>query len=236
MSIKIIKKASVLKISGFLLIIVLLLGISIGFEEVYVFKNISEKPCVIVDAGHGGTDAGASGADGTLEKDLNLDVSKHINELLKFMGYEVLMTRETDDSTDSGDRFIKKSDMLNRMKIIEKRKDAVYIGIHMNKFSQTQYWGAQIFYSKNHEKSEQLAKNIQESVVKLIQPDNDREIKKSPNDVFILKKASIPAVIVECGFLSNKKELELLKTEEYRGKMAYAISMGVLKYNKTDET
>lgn len=149
---------------------------------------------ILIDPGHGGADGGAQAADGTLEKDINLAVALPLNDMLKVCGYPVKMTRDTDISVHSDSartlREQKVSDMHNRLALYDKAKAAV--GIHTNKFPQTQYFGTQLFYSANCPESEGIASAIRESVVGLLQPKNTREMKKADSNIFLLDKAKVP--------------------------------------------
>ena len=120
--------------------------------------------------------------------------------------------------------------MYRRLNIIEENPDAIFVSIHLNKFTTSTASGAQVFYSKNSKDSELLAECIQTSLVSHIQPDNQRKIKKSNNSIFLLKKSYIPSIIIECGFLSNYEELALLKDDTYQSKIAFSIYCGLLKY------
>ena len=191
------------------------------------------KPVVIIDAGHGGEDGGAQ-ANGVLEKDVNLAIALRLRDMLTVSGDNVKMIREEDisvyDSSASTVREKKVSDMKNRVSTINSDANNILISIHQNKFEQSKYSGAQMFYSKNDPRSEKLAESIRRSVTSLLQPENSRELKSDDGSVYILKKAEVPAVIVECGFLSNEKEARLLSDSEYQGKMAFAIMCGFLDY------
>lgn len=197
------------------------------------------RPVIIIDAGHGGFDGGAVAQDGTVEKDINLKIAIKVEEFLKVNGFKVIMTRTEDRGTeDNSNAQIserKKSDMQNRLKLIENNSSAVYISIHLNKFTTSAASGTQVFYSANNKKSKVLAQKIQSSIIEMLQKDNDRVIKPGGNNSYLLKKATIPAVIVECGFLSNKRELELLKSDEYQTKISFAIASGILEYYKVKE-
>lgn len=189
---------------------------------------------IIIDAGHGGFDGGASAPDGTLEKDINLKIALDLAELCKLGGFEVILTRETDSGTEKDENATiaerKKSDMQRRLKIIEENPDAVFVSVHLNKFTTSTAKGAQVFYSKNNPDSEALAKSVQKSIIDLIQHDNTRVIKKADNSIYLLKKTTIPSIIVECGFLSNNEELQLLKDVDYQSKIAFSIYCGILQY------
>jgi N-acetylmuramoyl-L-alanine amidase len=114
--------------------------------------------------------------------------------------------------------------------VINENADAIFVSIHLNKFTATSVNGAQVFYSPNNAKSRDLSLSIQNSIVKLLQNDNKRVVKKADSSTYLLKNATIPSVIVECGFVSNEKELSLLKDEIYQKKMAFAIFCGIEEY------
>ena len=228
------------------LYIVALAVIFLSFVLVMIssFSNITahtsaaisgSKPKVIIDAGHGGEDGGAS-VDGVLEKDINLSIAENIADMLTVSGCEVKTVRDEDISVYSDDadtlREKKTSDLNNRVSLFNSDPANIAVSVHQNKFGQPQYSGTQIFYSTNDPNSLELAECIRTAVVMLIQRDNTRELKPAGDDIFILKEAQVPAVIVECGFLSNDAERELLIDDEYQKQLAYAISMGVLDYIK----
>lgn len=195
----------------------------------------SETPCIIIDAGHGGFDGGASTDDGFPEKHINLNIALYLSEYLTALGYETLLTRTKDESLEDADvttvRKRKTSDLHNRMKIMEETENAIFISIHQNHFSQEKYSGMQVFYSPSFsDESSILAESIQKCTADKLQPDNTRKIKECTSSVFLIYKAVKPAVLVECGFLSNNKESQLLKTENYQKKIALCIAMGIQNY------
>ena len=176
----------------------------------------AKAPVVVIDAGHGGQDGGAVAGDGT-------------EEFYEISGYEVVMTR-TEDVSLGAEGFDKVKDMKARLQLIRDNPDCLFISIHLNKFTQSRYWGAQVFYSSNHPESQRLAESIQQSIQTRLQPDNSRAVKVGNENSYLLKNAEVPAVIVECGFLSNDEELALLKTEEYRARVAYCIYLGAMEF------
>lgn len=192
------------------------------------------KQTVIIDAGHGGDDGGAIGIDGTVEKDINLDIALKLEKLLKFYGFDVIMTRTEDIMTcDDGLDSLRKrkvSDIHNRFDVLEKNPDAVFISIHQNKFEDNSQHGTQVFYSGNNDESKLLAESIQNSIVSVLQPDNSRVVKKSGSGIYLLYHAKLPAVLVECGFISNHAEVKKLNDENYRMKIAFLIADGLIKY------
>lgn len=189
---------------------------------------------IILDAGHGGEDGGTSGTDGTKEKDINLAVTLRLKAMLESAGFQVKMTRESDVAINDPNldtiKQRKVSDIKNRLKFIQNTPNCIFISIHQNHFSESKYSGTQVFYSKNHEDSKVIAENIQNQVVSFIQPENKREIKPATESIYLLWNTNVPAVLVECGFLSNPTESQLLKDSSYQDKMAFSIFCGILKY------
>lgn len=196
--------------------------------------NPLDSVTVIVDAGHGGFDGGASAKDGTVEKDINLSIALKLRDVLDTLGYSVIMTRETDEDTaDKSENTLRRkkvSDIKNRMKIIEANPEALFVSIHQNHYGGESYYGTQVFYSKNDSRSELLAKNIQQTVKSLLQPQNERAVKKTGTEIYLLYHAENPAVMVECGFLSNVEETQKLKDDSYQSAMAFSIACGITKY------
>ena len=195
-----------------------------------------DEPVIVIDAGHGGEDSGAV-ANGLLEKDINLSIALKLRDMLRLSGYKVVMTREDDisiyDNTASTTREKKNSDLKNRVSIINGNKNNILVSIHQNKFEQEKYSGTQMFYSANDPQSERLAEEMRRSVTGLLQPENKRELKEAGKNIYILRQAEVPAVIVECGFLSNNDEAALLKTDAYQQKMAFSICCGMINYLKS---
>lgn len=149
------------------------------------------------------------------------------------------MTRDSDVSTDDveTDKIAarKKSDLKNRLKLMKDYPDAVFVSIHLNKFTTSAAAGSQVFYGTGREESKKLGEDIQKAIVRLLQPENTRVNKKATSSTYILYIATLPAVLVECGFLINTAELKRLKTEEYQNKMAFSIFCGIMDYHKIAE-
>ena len=221
----------------FVVLLVVLIGVAAGIyvsdQNIVNTFSIAVRTDVpiIIDAGHGGEDGGAMAQDGTMEKNLNLDIALRLRDILELAGYSVYMTRESDTSL-SGEGFNKNEDMRARIQLSRDHPDALFISIHLNKFSIEKYSGAQVFYSGNHAQSMKLAQSIQSAIQTNLQPDNNRQIKLGDENSIVLRLIEAPAVIVEGGFLSNSAELSLLKTEEYRSKLAYCIFLGIASYQQ----
>lgn len=200
-------------------------------------ENVKSMPTIVIDAGHGGEDGGAVSESGVLEKDINLSIANDTYALFYLLGFDVKQTRKTDIALDNGEDTIRKrkvSDMKKRLEIFNSSKENTIISIHQNKFSESKYHGTQIFYSPNNPKSKQLADSIKYSVKGLLQPDNERECKKADSGIYLLKNTNNPAVIVECGFISNGEECKNLLDSQYQKQMAFSITAGFLSYYNTD--
>lgn len=188
---------------------------------------------IIIDAGHGGEDSGAIGANGALEKDLNLAVATELGNILKEKGYTVVYTRTSDKMLYSEEENIKGmrklSDLKNRCAFAENYPDALFISIHMNTYGASKYSGLQVYYSDGNNESERLASSVQRSVKENLQKNNSRSIKNG-KDLYILDNCTATAVIIECGFLSNEVECKKLCEKEYQKELSFAISCGIIEY------
>lgn len=185
---------------------------------------------VVIDPGHGGSDPGKVSASGTEEKDVNLQISLLLKSLLEAQDVTVYMTRMTDEGLYDRDSRNKKTEDLRKRceQINEKRPDCV-VSIHQNSYHEPEIHGAQTFYYTGSQDGKRLAERIQESLIKRLDPENHREA-KSNSSYFMLKHTQVPITIVECGFLSNPREAELLIDPDYQEKAAWAIHMGILYY------
>lgn len=206
-------------------------------ESKPVYVQYHARPQIILDAGHGGMDGGAVGVNNTIEKHINLSITLKLAELLRMGGFEVILTRSSDDSIHDpeveGIARQKRSDMVNRLRVIEQHPNALFISIHQNMFSDSSCQGAQMFYSPNHENSSLLAEKIQAQFREKLQPDNSREIKAADEALFLLDNAQIPAVLVECGFLSNPQECEKLCDERYQKQIAFTVFSALLDFYRS---
>jgi N-acetylmuramoyl-L-alanine amidase len=196
---------------------------------------VERYPIILIDAGHGGEDGGAVGVDGTIEKNINLAIARKLERFLSALGFRVAMTRNEDkaiyDPGNKGLREKKTSDIHNRFAMMEAlAPNCLFVSIHQNHFVSEQYHGAQMFYSRNHPQSLVLAQAFQKRVVELLQPENTRKVKPCGAEVYLIYHAKVPAVLVECGFLSNYAEAQRLKTDEYQNQIAYALACGLLDY------
>ena len=196
-------------------------------------SRVTENNVILLDAGHGGEDGGAVGIGGIIEKDINLAITLKTAAFFEFFGYEIEFTRKTDKMTcDNGlktQRERKVSDIKNRLEQIEKSPCLCVISIHQNIFGGKAI-GAQVFYSGNNPESKLIAESVQNGISSLLQPENNRVIKETTNDIYILYHTEKPAVLVECGFISNNREAALLNENNYQNKMAFTIAISTVKH------
>lgn len=191
---------------------------------------------IVLDAGHGGMDGGCSTADGKTEKGINLNIMLSVRDLSRFFGYNVDATREKDisihDKGVTGIRNQKLSDMENRLELFNKYNNSVCVSIHQNTFSDPKFSGAQMFYSDRNPESEQLASIMQQKFVGNLQPDNQRETKLCGSELYLCHFCDNPAVMVECGFLSNPDEAAKLTDKAYQQQVAFTIFSGINEFAK----
>jgi N-acetylmuramoyl-L-alanine amidase len=187
---------------------------------------------IALDPGHGGPDGGAQSKDGTVEKDINLNISLHLRDYLQEAGALVVMTREDDkdlaDSSTKGYSKRKTEDLMNRAQFINQQKSDLFLSVHVNSIPSTKWSGAQTFYYPNHKDSIVLATFIQEELKTNL--NNTERIAKPVGNVFLLKTLQMPSALIEVGFLSNPEEADKLKSRNYQKKLAAAIYQGVLRY------
>jgi N-acetylmuramoyl-L-alanine amidase len=219
-----------------IIIIVLAFTACILFYEkgIIVMKELfggkHDNITVVIDAGHGGFDPGKVGVNKALEKIINLSVAYKLKNLLEQNEIQVIMTR-----TDNGGLYTdadidkKRADLKRRVSIINSSNALIAVSIHQNSFTQEKYWGAQVFYYEKSEEGKILAEIIQASMKDTFQDGNHR-LARSNNNYYMLLHSNCPLVIVEGGFLSNRKEAELLCDENYQEKLAWGIHLGILEY------
>lgn len=189
---------------------------------------------LVIDAGHGGFDGGAVGATGTTEQDINLSIAQRVQLLADFFGVTTIMTR-TDGQALAYDpsrpvRENKVADIKAREQIVLQADNPIFLSVHLNKFSDPQYHGAQVFYSVNHAGGRALAELLQDALITGCDPSNTRQARPAEQSIYLMKTLTCPAVIVECGFLSNPAEEALLGQQTYHKKLAVGIVAGYLRY------
>ena len=221
-----------------IVLVSLLFGLffKIGLDDFNSVEASVGEMTIILDAGHGGEDAGATGVNGALEKDLNLSMSKILGEMLIDKGFVVIYTRSEDKMLYAEFENIKGlrkiSDLKNRCKVAKNYPNALFVSIHMNTFGDSQYSGLQVYYSENNKDSQALAEAIQSNVRKEVQPSNNRKIKPGKS-IYVLENVENTAVLIECGFLSNTEEAEKLSEKEYQKLLSFSIICGIIEYINT---
>lgn len=219
-------KNSIIVVVCFMLILFVL---SIAFSSIVVYSSSKYNGITIVlDAGHGGRDGGSVGANGTIEKEINLKYTLALKEKLTRAGYRVELTRKTDDGLYSPLAKNKKlSDMKERFNIIQRTNPNLVISIHMNSFRASSASGAHTYYRADDEASKTCANLIQNAFARYCDTNTDTA---KVGDYYILNCSYYTAVLIECGFISNPEEEAKLNTEEYQNKIIDAICSALLLY------
>lgn len=221
-------------IAAALVVILLIIISAVTINSAMAHKNMPKLDyTIVIDAGHGGIDSGVAGINTKVkEAELNLKVAKKLEKRLKGYGFDVVMTRTNGNGLYGlHTKNRKRRDMEERARIIHQAQPDAVISIHMNYFSQSKQRGAQVFYKKNNEQGKELARCIQEVLAINLEHCNRLYLS---GDYYIVNCSDYPAVIVECGFLSNAYDEELLITDEYQQKLAYYIALGVMKFLNID--
>ena len=220
-----------------LLVLLVLLAAAAAVRGSGIAQTIAESRAprtLVLDAGHGGFDGGAVGASGTAEQEINLSIAQRAAALAGFFGVKTAMTRTDGQALDYDParpvRENKVADIRARERRVRETANPVFVSIHLNKFSDPQYHGAQVFYSKNHAGGRALAEYLQSSLIDGCDPTNHRQAKQAVESIYLMKRLDCPAVIVECGFLSNPEEEVRLNESEYHTKLALCIVRGYLQY------
>lgn len=214
--------------------VLLLLGMAVvcfpGLSGAAITGNTKVTQVIVIDPGHGGIDPGKIGVGESLEKEINLSIAMHTKKVLEEEGYGVILTRSDGDGLYADtDRNKKASDMKKRCEIIENAGADIVISIHQNSFTDSEVSGAQVFYYRHSKEGKLLADCIQQNLIKMVDNSNTR-VSKANEDYYMLLHTKCPAVIVECGFLSNPAEEKLLLSEEYQKSIARAITAGIKDY------
>lgn len=220
---------------GLFMLVMVFLAVRYGMgapsaETAGAGKPENSGPIVAIDVGHGGSDPGKVGVDGSLEKDVNLEIALRLKEYLEQSDVRVVMTREEDKALyTASDTKKKMADMENRCKLIDESGADLVVSIHQNSYHEEAIFGGQVFYYSKSEKGRQLAEILQKRFDYVLGEKNRRQAKANSN-YYLLLHVKCPIVIVECGFLSNWQEAALLQTEEYQDKLAWTIHMGVMEF------
>ena len=220
------------EVIGLLLILMVFLAAKFGTVQV-VSADVSgtaHRPVVVIDPGHGGNDPGKVGVDGSLEKDINLQIAGRLKRYLEQADVEVVMTREEDKGLyEEEDNGKKMADMRNRCRLINESGADLVVSIHQNSYHEEYVSGGQVFYYKDSVKGKELAEILQKRFTYVLGEGN-RRLAKANGNYYLLLHVKSPIVIVECGFLSNWNEAAMLKDSVYQDRMAWTLHMGILEY------
>lgn len=228
------KKAEI--VLGVLILAVVGLVTVHGVRYAQTMRMTKERRTVVIDAGHGGADPGKVGVNQALEKDINLSIAKLVSQYLQQNDVNVIMTRESDAGLyDEGAQNKKVQDLKRRLQKIEESGAEFAVSIHQNSYHEEGVKGAQVFYHGASEEGKKLADTLQEQIIAGVDPENGR-VAKANTSYYLLKETSVPTVIVECGFLSNWEEAALLTEDEYQEKMAWNITLGIMRYLNQKES
>lgn len=225
-------KKTLVIIFTFIFTFVSCVGINYVMQEVTQINSSisSDRINLVIDAGHGGIDAGTIGADDSLEKDINLSIALILYDFAMVSGISSFLVRDGDYLVYNEEEEKTRSDLYNRMDYINSIENSTLISIHQNHFEDEREWGMQIWYSPNDDKSKIIADNILEITKSNLQKENTRLNKRSDDSYFLLYKAKVPSVMVECGFMSNSDENKKLQDIDYQKQLAYSIMLGFSEY------
>ncbi len=215
-------------LSYILVLFLFILLAMMGSQAVTVISQQStmkNRTCIIIDAGHGGEDGGAVSCTGVFESNINLEIALKLNDLLHFLGMETKMIRTTDTAVGEGGATIaarKAADLRERVRLINSTENAVLVSIHQNKYPESRYSGAQVFYADTPG-SKEFAYQMQKSFISTLNPGSNRSIKKT-SGVYLMERIQCTGILLECGFLSNPREEALLRQSAYQRKLCAVIA------------
>lgn len=216
--------------SGLLLVCFLLLSRQAAQVSGNTKSQGNNREVIAVDPGHGGGDPGMIGVDNLKEKGINLEIARKLERVLTEKGYRVVMTRKEDQGLYDPSALNKKAqDMQRRIALLEEGSPVLTVSIHQNSYSDPSVRGPQVFYYESSQEGKKLAQAVQEEMNQKLLPQRPRQIKGNTS-YYLLKRSKGTLVIVECGFLTNPEEAELLQKEEYQQKVAGAVADGIESY------
>lgn len=219
-----------LVMSGLLLVCFLLLSRQAAQVSGNTKSQGNNREVVAIDPGHGGGDPGMIGVDNLKEKGINLEIARKLERVLTEKGYRVVMTRKEDQGLYDPSALNKKAqDMQRRIALLEEVSPVLTVSIHQNSYSDPSVRGPQVFYYESSQEGKKLAQAVQEKMNQKLLPQRPRQIKGNTS-YYLLKRSKGTLVIVECGFLTNPEEAELLQKEEYQQKVAGAVADGIESY------
>lgn len=219
----------------YLLVIIVFLGIAqFGSDTVTTIhqqRPVERTHCIVIDAGHGGIDGGATSCTGVLESHINLEIALRLENVFHLLGYDTVMIRRTDESIYTKGNTIasqKVSDLKERVRIVNETPGAILISIHQNTYSDSRYRGAQVFYGKDAQ-SKEIAQSMQQNIITILNPDSHRKSKPAKG-VYLMENITAPGILIECAFLTNPEEEALIRDVSYQMKLCAVISGTISSY------
>jgi N-acetylmuramoyl-L-alanine amidase len=213
----------------YLLVIILFLGVAhMGSSTVTTIRQQKAVPrahTIVIDAGHGGIDGGATSCTGVLESHINLQIALRLEDMLHLLGYDTVMIRRTDESVYTEGNTIaaqKISDLKELVRIVNETPGAILISLHQNTYSDSRYRGAQVFYSDD-DMSKQLSQILQQNLIGVLNPGSHRKAKPAKG-VYLMEHIIFPGILIECGFLTNHEEEALLRNSDYQTKICGVVA------------
>ena len=213
----------------YLLVVIVFLGIAhFGSETITTInqqRSVDRHHRIVIDAGHGGIDGGATSCTGVLESHINLEIALRLEDMFHLLGYDTVMIRRTDESVYTEGNTIaaqKVSDLKERVRICNETPGAILISLHQNTFSDSKYKGAQVFYAEAG-KSAKMAQALQQNLISILNPGSQRKSKPAKG-VYLMEHITCPGILIECGFLTNPEEEAMLRNKEYQTKLCSVIA------------
>lgn len=219
-----------------IVLIVALLAAAAVFVKVFV-SNGGLKPVIsqnsrstlVLDAGHGGIDGGAISDSGLKESDINLQIALKTEALVRFLGIDTVMTRETDTDNSDNKAYSEHDNLVQRVKLANSTENAVLISIHQNEFPSAVVSGAEVMYSDNDD-SKALGLITQDNLVALLDSSNRRVARPAPKELLLTSSVECPTILVECGFMSNPQEVQKLASNDYQLKLATILAGSYIQF------
>ena len=222
----------------YLLTVIVILALALGGNKAVTVIGqstpIKRYHRIVIDAGHGGIDGGATSCTGARESKLNLEIALRLDALLHLLGMETVMIRSTDTSVYTQGNTIaaqKVSDLKERIRIVQETENALLVSIHQNTFSDAKYAGAQVFYADNAD-SQRLANSLQRTLTETLNIGSNRKCKKA-DGIYLMQHIDRVGILVECGFVSNPQEEAKLRTADYQKKLSCVIASSISCYINT---
>ena len=219
-----------------IVLIVALLAVAAVFVKIIVSNgglkpviNQNSRSTLVLDAGHGGIDGGAISDSGLKESDINLQIALKTEALVRFLGIDTVMTRETDTDNSDNKAYSEHDNLVQRVKLANSTENAVLISIHQNKFPSAVVSGAEVMYSDNDD-SKALGLITQDNLVTLLDSSNRRVARPAPKELLLTSSVECPTILVECGFMSNPQEVQKLASNDYQLKLAAILAGSYIQF------